>query len=413
LFEDFRKAAIEASKDLGIYEKKVSFTSGESKLGFDYLADAYEGTKGFDFHLRNTIDQESSKEELEAFLSIHYAEGVAPYHFHENIDYIKGHPDFLERWVSWAIFNYRQEHEKVNLESLFHDVDIQTLGIPGYCDPAQGEAELLFHGLHSAHREKVLIYRFRHMSGKEGYLMRSISYAIFLSPRAGTPLWIVFPNNCGLDSGRARYTYRFFEQMIRGISEKLEVEVKEFDVKYDELDTFLLKNEAGLHSVLRKGQLVPLYRWYDAGEILEGSEMQFEEFTSRLERKLYPQALRDLRALVQQAQENLARLKGVDISGISNPSVHNLATLLIENRQIDGRLLSWFDAFASIANLASHGDFPSIDDMQDSITHDRVLLAFYLGRHLLDELDSHVQPKIFSNGSPKVPWGRNDNQTTA
>jgi hypothetical protein len=58
LFEDFCKAALEASKDLGI-KKKIQFEPGESELGFDYLASVYEETKGFDFHLRNTIDRKS------------------------------------------------------------------------------------------------------------------------------------------------------------------------------------------------------------------------------------------------------------------------------------------------------------------------------------------------------------------
>lgn len=394
LISEFRQAADEAAIDLGLDKRKIEIDHSEGDFGFDYIAQLYEDTKGFDFHLRSRVVGGKKKAtEMTAFLSINFAEGVAPYSFHENIDYIKGHHHFLSRWVSWAIFNFRQTHQKVNLESLFHDVDIRVYGIPGYCDPAEGEAHLLFNGIIATQKDKVLIYRFRHMD-REGYLCRSISYAVFVNPKGLSGFWVVFPDNCGLDSGRGHSTYQHFEELIEMLRQRFEVEVRRYDIAYDELETFLLKKSTGFFSVFRTNELDTLLRYSGPVKVLHSSEKEFKKFMDRLEKKEYPQALRDLRALVQQAQENVAKLKNLEYSKISNPDVNKLAAFLIKNKQIDGRLNPWFLAFTSIANIASHGDFPTKQCMENPVLRTRVLLAFHLGIHLLEELDNVVRPEI-------------------
>jgi len=269
---------------------------------------------------------------------------------------------------------------------------VRVYGIPQYCSTAEEEAELLFHGILATQESKVLIYRFRHL--RRGDLYRSFSYAVHVNPKKGMNFWVVFPDNCGLDSGGAYHSYRHFENLIQMIRRKLEVEVRTYDVEYEELDRFLLRRAESFFSILREDSLEMLYRFSQPSKVLEDSEAQYEKFIERLEAKEYAQALRDLRALVQQAQENVAKLKNLDYSGISKPDVNKLASFLIKKKQLDGRLRPWFNAFASIANIASHRDFPTKQDMQDSILRTRILLAFYLGIQLLMELDAVVRPKI-------------------
>jgi len=393
--DDFRRVAEEIAEDLEMEEGKIKIGHGESHLGFDYTAGLFNNTRGFDFHLRKKIEKTRQKtiEKMEASLAIHFQEGVAPYFFHESIDYIVGHPDFLGRWASWAIFNFRQAHEKINLESLFHEMDIRIYGIPGYCEPAESEAETLFNGILATQEGKVIVYRFRHMD-PESYLCRSLSYAVYVSPKGFSSFWAVFPDNCGLDSGGGYSAYNHFEKLIEKVKQRYEVEVKKYDALYDEFEAFLLKKSAGFSSAIGNHDLDMLTHHSNRLKVLDGSQKEFEGFMQRLEKKQYSQALRDLRALVQQAQENVVRSVSLDASHISDPDVNKLASLLIEHKYIDGRLRSWFTAFTSIANLASHGDFPTKKNMTDPLLRTRVLLTFHIGIYLIDELNQIVTPKI-------------------
>lgn len=398
LLDDFVKAAKEVAIDLEMNEERIEFHRAETpKVGLDYTAMSSEDAKGFDFHLRTrTEEQDPTSGEMEAFLGINFAEGVAAYVFHENINYIKGHPDFLSRWVSWAIFNFRKEHEKINLQSLFYDVTIRIYGIPGYCDPAEAEAILLFNSLLESQKDKVLIYRFRHIR-RETFLQRSLSYAVLVRTKIGYPqFWVVFPNNCGMDSGRAHSTYLRFESLIEMLSQRLDVEIQRYDIEYAELDRFLLKNASGFFSILRESNLDWLYYYWEPSQALTGSEEQFQKFRERLEKKEYAQALRDLRALVQQAQENVAKHKNLDYSVVRDPNINKLASFLVKEKQLEGRLLPWFAAFTSFANLASHRDFPTEQDMRNEITRTRVLLTFYLGIKMLQELDAVLSSERYS-----------------
>jgi hypothetical protein len=65
---------------------------------------------------------------------------------------------------------------------------------------------------------------------------------------------------------------------------------------------------------------------------------------------------------------------------------------------LDGRLLPLFTAFHAVASEASHKDFPSEEQMKDSILVGRVVIIIYLGLQLLEELDSLVYPKILIDG---------------
>ena len=56
----------------------------------------------------------------------------------------------------------------------------------------------------------------------------------------------------------------------------------------------------------------------------------------------YPQALRDLRALVQQALENLEKFKGIEFETLKDPDINKFAALMIEKKVLEGRLHSWF-----------------------------------------------------------------------
>jgi hypothetical protein len=388
IFEEFVQAANQIREDLNI-KAAIETDHAEGEMGFDFTARAYDTYRGFDFWLNQKIDK--TKRRLRTSLSIDFQEGVAPFNLTENIDYIVGHSDFLCRWAAWAVFNFRQAHERTNLNSIFHEAQIRVYGVPHYCDPAEGEANLLFKGILELQKDKVLIYKFRHVDPPNSWLLRSFSYAVWVYTGENPPFWVVFPNFCGLEGGRSFSTYKQFEKFVASLKPKLEVEVRRFDVPYEKLETFLLGHAEGFYSVYRETDLHSFFYYDGPAYVLEGSETEFEKFKERFLNKEYPQALRDLRALIQQAEENLAKQKGIDCSPIKEPDVNKLASLLIEHGVIDGRLRSWFGAFTAIANLASHRNFPSVEDMKPEADRTRIMLTFQLGFQLLEELDKPLR----------------------
>jgi hypothetical protein len=388
LLDDFIKAAKELASDLEMDSDKIRVRHRETpRIGLDYSAQLYVKEQSFDFHLRTeTEDEDPTQGEMTASLNVSFMEEVNPYFFHENIDYIKGHPNFLSRWVSWALFNFRQEHQKIDLQSLFHDTIIRVYGMSTYT--AEQEAELLFRGIGASQKRKLFIYKFRHIRQEDRY--RSFSYAVRVD-LYHSPFWVFFPNTCGIDSGGAMQTYEHFEKLISLVKSKLEVEVKRFDIDYEELEGFLLRNSCGLESITREISLQDIYTFSYPRTVLEGSETEYKKFLQRLSAKEYPQALRDLRALVQQAEENVAKKKNIDSSRIISPNVNKLAALLIEEKQLEGRLYPWFQAFTAIANIASHRNFPTKEELEDYTLTKRVLLTVYLGGQLLMELEAVVR----------------------
>ena len=388
LLDEFTKAATELAVDFGLNPKYVVIEHLETpKMGLDYSAELYKKEKGFSFYIRTVTEEvDSTKGEMTATLSLAFKEEIPPYYFNENIDYLKLHPSFLSRWVAWAMFNFRQAHERIDLFSLFQDCTIRIYGIPQYSHPAEQECEILFKGIIAVQKNKLFVYKFRHI--RDGDRYRSFSYAIRVDAGRSPPYWVFFANQSGLDSGGAGGTYFAFEDMINWAKEKLEVEITNIDVKYEELERFLLESKSGFDSILRDDNLRDLFRFADPSNVLDGCDAEYEKFQQRINAKEYPQALRELRALVQQAEENVAKMKSVDVSRIGELNVNNLAVALIKEKVIDGKLSPWFLAFSSIANIAAHRNYPTKKDLENWTIRRRILLTLYLGRQLLEELEN-------------------------
>ncbi len=193
MFNEFVQAAREAAIDLDLDPKNINFDREETpKIGLDYAAEISVNGKGFDFHIgTDTKDSDPTSGIMSATMEITFSENLSPYYFNEKFKTYGKRPHSLGRWVSWAIFNFRQAHQKVNLQSLFNDMELHPYGIPGYS--SDEEAELLFNGMFSTQRKKVLIYKFRHIT-EESCLQRAISYSVLACPKNFQGFWIVFPD---------------------------------------------------------------------------------------------------------------------------------------------------------------------------------------------------------------------------
>lgn len=121
LLDDFIKAAKELASDLEMNSEKITVEHVQTpRIGLDYTAQLYVKERGFFFHLRTeTEDEDPTQGEMTASLTISFMDEVNPYSFYENIDYIKKHPHFLSRWVSWALFNFRKKIKKLTFNQFF------------------------------------------------------------------------------------------------------------------------------------------------------------------------------------------------------------------------------------------------------------------------------------------------------
>lgn len=309
------------------------------------------------------------------------------YFFFENIDYIKSHPRFMSRWASWAIYKFRLKYHKVDLETLFHFKTIRVYGLPRLSSPTESEAEILVKGILSAQDEKTIVYKFRHID--PDVLYRSYSYAFYVnSISTHGDYWVFFPNASGIDSGGAHHTYRYFEELIALLSNNLEVDLRKIDVPYPELESFLYKNSTDFRSLSRDNQLEDFAGFSRPYKVLENSIDEFESFIKKLENNEYSSALRDLRALVQQSLENLIETKDIETPKLSYTNINQLASILIDKGIIENRLKAWFEAFTSYANLASHRSFPTSEEMKNSVFRKRMMLTYYLGLQLLNEMEN-------------------------
>jgi len=388
LLDDFITASKEIAVDLEMNENDVMIEHEEiPNIGLDYKAFSRNKAKEFNFSLwTDATEEDPTTGVMTATLSISFEVG-APYYYSQKINFLKTHSDFLSRWVAWAIHNYRLQYEKVNLTALFREIDMHVYSIPGYSSTTDREAVLLFNGILATQKDKVIIYKFRHVP--PDYYLRNFSYAVHVHPIKYQDFIVFFPFNCGLDSGGSRSTYRHFKSLIEMINEKIDVEIIRYDIQYNELEKYLLKNAIGFPSLYNEYTLTPLWHISGPAKVLKGSEISFKNFKNRLEEKKYPQALRDLRALVQQALENVINYFNLDGASLNN--INQLSSFLINKQLLDGRLLSWFNAFTSIANIASHKDYPTKNDMSNYVLQERIILTFYLGLHLLKELDRLVE----------------------
>lgn len=388
LREEFRRAAEGIAENLG-YSGKIVYHFKESlKIGLGYNARLSIGSEGFDFWIRTeTNEEDPTSGDMEATISIYFDPVISPFYLHEDITYLKGHSSFLSRWGFWAIYNFRLKHNGINLENVFHDSTIRTYTLPGH---DIDEIEIIMNHVLKVQENPLICYQFGHVDGE--YKLRCFSYAFWVELEHNPGFWAFFPDYCGLDSGGSRIHYDFIEGYLKKIGEKVGIDRRRFDLDYQVLKMFLLKNTNHFYDAHSKEYCNIIRYWMRPYGVLGGNERKLEEFIQRYESENYPQALRDLRALLQDTQEYVLREKSIEPS--EKADVNSLAHDLIQNHIIDGRLLSWFHAFASYANLASHGDFPNEQDLKNYTTEQRVHMTVKLGLHLMKELDDILHDKI-------------------
>ena len=95
---------------------------------------------------------------------------------------------------------------------------------------------------------------------------------------------------------------------------------------------------------------------------------------------------------MQDALEYAVQRYKIDVSDIDSVSIMKLVARLVSERRLEGELTPWFGAFTSFANLASHGSYPTQQELMSPQIRMRVLGTFVLGRQLLREIGYCVSP---------------------
>jgi hypothetical protein len=387
-WSEFIEAVKQICSDLDIPEEAVNMEVVVYDPEFFYSASSRRAKlPDFAFHVDYTRRaRDIEKPQLYATLEVDFDDHTPAFYIRNALGDGSYPPDCVVRWAALAVHQFNLKHNPTNLESLFGETSIRVYGLPHYSDPTTTEMQLLMRGLRSM-KSQVTVHRFRHLREDDWY--RSYSYAVWAqTDRHG--YWAFFHEAGGLDSGEANRDMKLMEQLILDLG-KL-VRVKNHDIESSVLEHFLLKKCEGFESMLRDSDLAREHRL----ALDDGLEPTFGlEFSKHLhnmenayEQADYASSLRDLRVLVQEALEQIARLRKVDVGDMSSPNVPKLADKLKNANVIDESLLPWFHAFTSIANPSSHRLFPNREDLKDSVIRMRVLACFVIGRQLLLELEA-------------------------
>ena len=390
LFTQFRNASRQICDDLNVSHDGVKAERYETpSVGISYSAVGNNSECEFTFYLKTeTKEKDVLSGKMSASLDIYYSKGSAPFSFYESLDSLKLHPDFLERWTAWAVHNFNLKHNPANLESLFHEMDIRVYGLPRYTIPTMGEAHMLIGGIRQFPPNNLLIYRFRHVDPQVKY--RSFSYAFLVSHNNIHSFWVFFPNCGGLDSGGASGDLHTLEELISSV--KTKSERKDLDIKYGELEKFLQKKAISFRLEYERDDIQ--ISFIDPSENAFGKDFiqLYTKFRERYQAGDYSGALRDLRAVVQEAMQLTCEKKKVDLGSIQKRKIGNLSEKMKKSNIIDEDMYNWFLAFSSVANKASHGGFPTKKDLENSTLRRKIMTTFLLGNHLVEELENILIP---------------------
>ena len=387
LFQEFKLATEQICADLSLEYRNVKFTRYETKkTGIDYSAFMSNDPPQFSFYISTTTkDKDPTLGSMKAELEIIYSESANPFFFCENIDYMRGHPNFLQRWVAWAVTQYNVEHNPANLGSMFNDAYIQICGVPRDIR-TRTLFKLLMSGILNSDVTKIYVYIFRH--AEEIHHYRSYSYAISPIRNDMGGEWFFFLNFGSPDSGGASMMLDLAKRWIFKMGNLSKIEY--FDISYDELELFLRNKSINEHIFPNSLEIKPRTLFIDTDNFRKNFDKIYRKFVDKFEIYEYPERMRSLRALVQTALEETHNHYKIELEE-NNRTVSKLATSLVKNKIIDPPLLKWFDVFSDVSNKSAHGDYPSENDLVDELIENQCVISVDIGIWLISMLGTTMR----------------------
>ncbi len=394
LFEDFKSAVNLLSERLEIDADKIKWSRQEEERTMNlWYSSSGKGEKySFEFYMDY---------EKRLFLDINYSDSASSFHLNTHMwPQQRGMQSFVRR----AIHNFNLEHNPVNLEKLFTD-PIIVGGIPRISRPSNFLIDFILKGSLQYPKIKVKIYRFTHMRSDD---YTNFSYMFWIGGeyygRFGSDLWFFFPEAGGPSSGGASLDYEFIEDAIKEVRKiKKDTKVIDFDIEYENLEAFILRRQFGLNdihnTVVNQFNLPNIYDAYFGKEI----ESAYNSFKDKYYARRYPEALGDLRAIIQDALELLCQETNTSIIK-KEPDISDLKGYLKKSNIIDDKLLNMISTFTSYANRqGSHtrrdltvDNYPTDNRLKSAYDIEnkkrQIVITFILGSQILLEVQQILCP---------------------
>ena len=384
-WKEFLAATSAIKEEIGIRDAKVEMAKHETP-GVGYL---YQGTISQNgFHVHFTVDARGSSnkiydwKELTLSINIGFPDGTRD-DAHQTFSQTAEAP-YLADWVIKAFHEFNIKARKVDLDSLFKDSELRILGFPG-----MDHYTLLTSLLAGAAQEDIFpptVMRFRHVTGRDADIGVRFSYVVRVASA-----WIAFPDIAGLSGGGSYDAYVEIEKAISGLSSK-NIEVTHFDYSETEFMKYFARHSHFLGNswdlIDKREELIDFYLSVIVapapGEPVSKFKAEIEKIDDNIWNEQYPEALRNQRALLQDALQDLMRTRSLVFEDGSR--IAQLAGILIEHHVIEPRLKSWFDAYPAFANPSAHGIHPTKKELEDEVVRNRVRVTLSLGKHLLYEV---------------------------
>ena len=233
---NFKNAYLELCQCLSmepttVKEEKIS-NENEERYTARGLSESYKFT--FDLYLSINREPEDNR----VSLTIYPVTGTQPFSISDKLRNTGNLEKYIEKWTSWAVFNFNLQYRPISLNGLFQYVMIKVYGYPFFTHPAILELDVFLNGIVKV-LNKLVIFRFRHVlegnqvADEDDY--RSLfSYAFLISDSDssnGDPAWIFFPNIAGKESGKK---VDDVEKSISLLSRNIRTIRKYYDIRMEE-----------------------------------------------------------------------------------------------------------------------------------------------------------------------------------
>jgi hypothetical protein len=384
-WQDFMDAITSIMEEIGVTDSKAKIDKHETPgVGYLYQATFSEGG----YHIYFAVDGEGSSDKIFDWRELSYSIDIA----HPDGTKDNAHNRFSKRsnvpdpamWVVMAFHSFNVKARKVDLDSLFEDTEIRVLGFPG-----MNHYTLLTSLLTGASIEDSFpptVMRFRHITRQGAEIGVRFSYVLHVSHT-----WVVFPDIAGLSGGASRGAYVSIEKTISDLVSD-NIEVFHYDYDYSAFMRYVARHANFLGNswdlIDKREELIDFYLSVMVapapGEAEPRFKAEIEKINDKIWNDQYPEALRDQRALLQDALQELLKRRKLDFSDGSK--ISHLAGILIEHRILEPRLKSWFDAYPAFANSSAHRIYPTKEELEDEVVRSRVRVTISIGKHLLYEV---------------------------
>ena len=360
------------------FEKGIRYLCDKLDINYDTIEilcseNQHHEARSKTRHLHISIrDDSEENKQLSAFVKIPISDTLQSFSKHDKIPEYGSDENRCIHWLDTILYEMNLKYKPINLESLFGNNSIR---IHKGTRSAFTELMIFLAGIQRLfHDNKLIVYKFQHID-KNMNDYRWFSYAFPIKRGYYPSFWVLFLKAGGLDSNGAKNMLEQYEEKINSVS--MPVTYKTFDIEYKDLEQFLKQNSYSFHtpSVLE----ISFHR-YQPNDNSFGNDFstQYDEFLKIYNDMDYQRALRDLRALVEQALRITQRKFGIEPKEYAR--VAQMYESLIEKNHVPKHLRQWIDAFTVIANEPAHGRDPNIDLKQ-------IQMIILLGMEIIGTLE--------------------------